>query len=741
MNSAGTSERQSVWSRVARHPHSVALVIYLGLSAALFLRPALPHFGTIYLGRGIDQSFFIWCLVWWPYAIAHHLNPLITRLIFAPTGFNLTWSTSIPLLSLIAFPLTATVGPITAFNLLCVACPALSAWTAFVLCRSVTRRFGPSLLGGYIFGFSSYMLAQTYGGHLNLLAAFLLPLAVYLVLARLRGNIGKRRFTLGLLMLGTAQFLIAAEVAATMALFGALALVAAWVLGDGDLRGLIAGLAAPIFFACLGMAILMSPYLWYMFAGFRPLPIYSTSWHSTDLLNFVIPTPTVALGGAVGLFRRVSSDFTSNVSEQAGYVGVPLLAIAIWFVLERWRTFEAGLFGATIAIVAAAAMGPRLHVAGNSYFKLPWSLLHRAPFIDQALPLRFNVYLFLTLALLAAVWLSAPRHSLATRAIAGTLVFVSLFPNPSAQVWAETGSVAPAPPFFTSGTYRRYLAPGEIVATLPYAWGEADACMMWQALSGMYFRLAGGYSALSPPSYQRWPIVRSANQLATIPDPAVQWKAFAANHEVTAVLMGNNPMPPAFPSVEPIVAALGQPAVAAGGITLYRVPPAMLAPYRGVDWLRMERLVDSQRFGALLIAAQRYIASGADPARLDPASATRVGYLPAAWLPLRNRATDYRLYMRTESDGLVTVGLLGSRDALRPLVDRYGPYARRVSFAGRARPDESESAPAVSTYYYPLLMSFDRTGLERAAQLALSDPARLDLESKSPQPIAIHAAH
>ena len=736
-----TSERQTVWGRVARHPYRAALLIYLGLSAPLFLRPALPHFTTIYLGRGIDQSFFIWCLVWWPFAIAHHLNPFITRLIFAPAGFNLTWSTSIPLLSLIAFPLTATVGPITAFNLLCVACPALSAWTAFVLCHSLTRRFGPSLLGGYIFGFSSYMLAQAYGGHLNLLAAFLLPLAVYLVLARLRGNIGERRFTLGLLMLATAQFLNAAEVVATMALFGALALAAAWMLGDADLRRRIVGLAAPIFFAGLGMTILMSPYLWYMFAGFRALPIYSTSWHSTDLLNFVIPTPTVALGGAVGPFRRVSGDFTSNISEQAGYVGVPLLALALWFVLERWRTFEARLFGATIAIVAAAAMGPRLHVAGNSYFKLPWSLLHRAPFIDQALPLRFNVYLFLTFALLAAVWLSAPRHSLTTRAIAGTLVFVSLFPNPSARVWAENGSVAPAPSFFTTGMYRRYLAPGEIVATLPYAWGEADACMMWQALSGMYFRLAGGYPALSPTSYQRWPIVRSANQLATIPDPAAQWKAFAASHEVTAVLMGNNSMPAAFPSVEPIIAALGEPALTAGGVTLYRVPSAMLAPYRGVDWLRMETLVDTQRFGALLIAAQCYIASGADPARLAPASATRLGYLPAAWLPLRNRTTDYRLYMRTESDGLVTVGLLGSRGALRPLIDRYGTYARRVSFAGGARLDESEPARAADTYYYPLLMSFDRTGLERAAVLALSERPRLDLESELPQSRAIHTAH
>jgi len=706
------------------------LLIYLGFSALLFARPALPHLATIYLGRGIDQVFFIWCLVWWPYAIAHHLNPFVTRLIFAPAGFNLTWSTSIPLLSLLALPLTGAVGPIMAFNLLCVACPALAAWTAFLLCHSVTRRFGPSLLGGYIFGFSSYMLAQVFGGHLNLLAAFLIPPVVHLVLARLREHVGRRAFALGLLALVTAQFLIATEILATMTVFGALALAAAWAMAESALRRRIARLAAPILFAYLGMAILVSPYLYYLFAGFRAMPIYSTNRHSSDLLNFVVPTRTIALGSAIGLFRHASAGFTSNVAEQAAYVGLPLLAIAIWFVLERRRTLEARLLGLMLTVTAVASMGPRLHVAGRSYFKLPWSLLHHAPLIDQALPLRFTAYLFLTLAVLAAIWLASERHNPGTRALAGALVLVSLFPNPSAEVWSEPRSVAPAPVFFTAGTYRRYLAPGEIVATLPYAWGEADACMLWQALSGMYFRLAGGYPALSPASFLRWPIVRSANQLATIPDSAEQWMAFAANHDVTAVLIGDNPMPVYFPSISPIVEALDTPAVAQGGIVLYRMPAATLAPYRGLDWTRMEALADAQRFGALLIAAQSYLASGADPVALSPVSASELDYLPAAWLPLPGWASDYRLYMRVEPDRLITVGLLGTPAALRQLIDRYGVYARRIDLSfGSRRKDRSSDTAAV--YYYTLMMSFDRQGLDRAAALALSEPPRLDLDSKS----------
>ena len=47
--------------------------------------------------------------------------------------------------------------------------PALAAWTAFLLCRYLTRPLWPSLVGGYLFGFSSYVLgARRRRGDLNL---------------------------------------------------------------------------------------------------------------------------------------------------------------------------------------------------------------------------------------------------------------------------------------------------------------------------------------------------------------------------------------------------------------------------------------------------------------------------------------------------------------------------------------------------------------------------------------------
>jgi hypothetical protein len=710
--------------RLSKQPRLVSFLIYLAFSAVLFGRAAAPRFNTVYLGSGIDQAFFVWCLVWWPYAAAHRLNPFITKLIFAPAGFNLAWSTSIPLISILAYPLTSTIGPIATFNLLCIVFPPLSAWTAYLLCDEITGRFWPSMMGGYIFGFSSYMLAQMYGGHVNLLAIFPIPLAVFLVIKRLRGRVGPPAFTFAMLGLLAAQFLTATEVMATATIFGAFALLITWILAGHELRRRIAALAMPILIAYAGTALVVSPYIYYLFAGFRTIPIYSASFHSADLLNFVVPTRTAALG-RIGFFARIAREFTSNVAEQGGYIGVPLVVIAIWFTAERWRATDARLLASMLLTVAICAMGPWMHVAGASYVKLPWILIGRAPFLNEALPLRFTAWLFLAAGVIAAIWLADSAHAPGVRAIAAALAFASILPSLSASTWSKPGGVASPPVFFTSGAYRHYLAPDEVVATLPYAHGETDAAMMWQALTGMYFRLAGGYPALSPLSYLRWPAVRASNQAAAIPDPAGQWKAFAANHGVAAVIKGDLPGSTEPPGTNEIAKALGEPLVAGGGVTLYRVSSAALAPYRGLGWQQMETLADLQRFDTMLIAAQHYVASGADPAQLSPKKAAKLGLLPARWVSEPPRRNDYRLYMRADPAGLVTIGLMGTESGLRPLIERYRPYAIRIEWlSSRLHGAHPPPAPE-GRFYYPLMISFDRNGLASAATSVLVDLHRV----------------
>src|SRR5262245_58198180 len=110
-----------------------ALGLYLLTSMLFFGLRLFPRFSTSYLGAATDPAAphgFLWFLLWWPYAIEHGLNPMVTHLVWAPTGFSVATATSVPLAAMVAWPVTALAGPVVAFNVLMLLFPALSAWTA-----------------------------------------------------------------------------------------------------------------------------------------------------------------------------------------------------------------------------------------------------------------------------------------------------------------------------------------------------------------------------------------------------------------------------------------------------------------------------------------------------------------------------------------------------------------------------------------------------------------------------------
>src|SRR5712664_1329868 len=199
-----------------------AFAIYLLASIIFFGLRVLPDPQHSFVGFGKDARASMWFLLWWPYAMLHGLNPFWSDLVWAPAGFNLAWATSIPGPSLIATPITLTLGPVVAFNLLVLMAPTLSAWAGFVLCRRVTGAFWPSLAGGYVFGFSSYELGHLLG-HLNLSLVFIPPFIGYFLVRRFEAAIRPSAFVTALTLFLLAQFSVSTEVFATMTVFGATA--------------------------------------------------------------------------------------------------------------------------------------------------------------------------------------------------------------------------------------------------------------------------------------------------------------------------------------------------------------------------------------------------------------------------------------------------------------------------------------------------------------------------------------
>src|SRR5258707_13951371 len=106
---------RALWAR-RDSTSGAAFAAYLALSVLYFGVRVLAHPGRNYVGGySTDPQSFIWSFAWWPHAILHGENPFYTHAVWAPAGFNLTWTASVPGLAIPFAPLTLVAGPIVSY--------------------------------------------------------------------------------------------------------------------------------------------------------------------------------------------------------------------------------------------------------------------------------------------------------------------------------------------------------------------------------------------------------------------------------------------------------------------------------------------------------------------------------------------------------------------------------------------------------------------------------------------------
>jgi len=550
---------------IIRKPYGypIAFVLYLAVSLIYFGLPVLSRSSESYIGSINDSFSFMWWLYWWPYAIARGLNPFLTQAVWAPVGYNLAWATGIPGLSFIAAPFTFTLGPVAAYNILMLLSPILAAFTAYVLLFHLTGKFWPSLIGGFIFGFSSYEIGHLMG-HLNLAFICMIPLCVYLTLLLFENKIGTLKFIVFMGLTLFFQFLISTEVFATMTLLGVLILILAVIISPDVRHGIIS--KGKFILAAYGLAVvLLSPYLYYVFAfGYPTSPINLPSDYSAELLNLFLPTEITFIGQSQ--FYSVTALFSGNNLENGAYIGLPLLLVILIYFMQFWRTRTGKLLILSLCVIILASFGPILHIHGVKTIQLPWLIFAGLPLINQALPARFMAFGFLIIALITALFLTnlgAKRLSKAAGYGLVVLGIVFLIPNLPGGYWHKP---ATTPAFFSQGIYRNYLDEGDTVIIFPY--GYNGKSMLWQAETGMYFDMAGGYVGLTPEEFTDWPIVHTFYSGVLIPDYENELKRFLISHGVDAVIIENSASSVFFQLFE----SLDVRSQKIGGVTLYQIP-------------------------------------------------------------------------------------------------------------------------------------------------------------------------
>jgi hypothetical protein len=483
-----------IGSRLAGGRGGWALAAYL-LASFLFLGlPVVAHpERDVVGGLFTDPQIFVWSFAWWPHAILHGLNPFFTHQIYAPDGFNLAWATSVPGLAIAFAPLTLVVGPVLAYNTASILMPALAAWTAFLLCRRVTGAGWPSLAGGYLFGFSTYILAAELT-HIFSAAVFLLPVAALLVLRFVQGDLSRRALVLWFGLLVAAQLLVSTEIVFVLTLALGVGLLLAVALVPA-MRSPIRRMLVPLAGAYALAAVLTAPFLYYVATGLDFRAPTGAHTFVADLANLVVPT-MASLGG--WWTRHFAASFPANDSERGTYLGLPLLVVVALYAWDRRRSPGARWLLVAFVVSVAAALGSWVTVHGKELFVFyPGAWLAAKPLFKQAMPVRLMVFAALAAAVMTAIWAASSRRPVWLRVTLSLLAVVAIAPNVSWAGWSRTPDV---PSLFTTSLYKSCIGRGENVLLLPF--GTLGDSMMWQARTDFWFRDAGGYiSPYPPPSY------------------------------------------------------------------------------------------------------------------------------------------------------------------------------------------------------------------------------------------------
>lgn len=535
-------------------PAAWAFALYLALSLTFFALPVAGELGsTVIAADDVDSSAYMWFFAWWPHALLEGLHPIRTELIFAPEGYNLAWTTAMPGPSLVLAPVTLAFGPLATWNTIMLLAPALGAWTAFLLCRELTGAVAPSLLGGYLFGFSPYVLANLRGGP-NLVLVALLPVLVLLVVRHARGALGGRAFVVWTTLALTFQFLTSTEVLAMAGVFGAMALAGAFAMLP-EWRGRLLHTVKLLGVAALAAIALVSPLLWFMLFEPHTVPEQALESFPADLASWFVPSTYLQLatthdpGGGPGYANGFA------------YLGLPLALLLTLFALEARRRRAARVVLLALAATAVASLGRDLVVAGTeTAIPLPWALLAWLPGLEYAIPVRFTGFTFLAAAVALALWLAWRggrwRWALALVAVA------FLLPDVGNTIWRTPLA---DPPLFARGDHRAVIGERDRVLTVP-AWG---ANMRWHAEADFGFRLAGGYVGAFPRSYQRYPAWRMILTGRLGPDYAAELRRFVRDKGVTVVLQDRRYRD----EWRELFGTLGVRPRLAGGMLVYRLRP------------------------------------------------------------------------------------------------------------------------------------------------------------------------
>ena len=475
-----------------------------------------------------DPAQEVWFIAWPAWALWHAANPFFSSAVNVPYGANLLSNTSGTLIGIVLSPVTRIWGPVAATNVALTLAPGLSAWGCWAAVRRVVTWKTAAIPAGLVYGYSPAIVTSVMFGHASVALLVVPPLLfAHLFAMFARPKRSPLHDGLVLFVLVVVQFWISPEVLVMCALFAALGLIAVvlvrWRLVTRHLPQIRHGALSLVIGASLSIAVLGYP-AWFGVAGPQAVsgPLFPFAPIAGELLWQFFSTAGARLP-AISAVRLTG--YLGHNGPQSNFMGWGegvVLAASVVLARRRplaWLWIFLALAGATLSL-GSIFLGPP---AVLRHIWLPWRELAHVPVLDEIVPDQLSSFVALSVAILIALGLDAARAQCAssfawkrrTLRVAGSLLALGV------------GLVALVPVFMTydvpltvtATTLPRWMAHDapqlpnrSVLLTVPFAVSGSAAPMLWQAVDGMHFRLAG--AALKTPGPHGRPVAQGSKNSA-----------------------------------------------------------------------------------------------------------------------------------------------------------------------------------------------------------------------------------
>ena len=471
-----------------RHRQHTAIAVGFSLLTLTQTWPLLRHLSSVLPNDLGDPVLNTWIL-WWNAQVLPLTSGWWNAPMFYPARDVMAFSETLLGLSLLASPLQwMGVSPVAAYNVLFLLSFPLSAFSAYLLSWSLTRRVGPSLIAGVVYGYAIFRWAHV--GHLQILWSWWMPLALlglhqWIADARRSGLVLFAVAWLGQSLSNGYYFFYFSII---------VGLWLAWFTPWAEARKRLVPVLATWAAAAACLAPILLTYQRVQQENDLQRSIEEIKGQSADLSDFFRIS-------SVPRFPDLERWEREEGLVSLGLVGTFALVAGVASGLRygprrAWRERSALAFYSMATLVALIlALGPTPRIFGVEVWPngpYSWLMAVVPGLTGLRVPSRFALLAVLSLAIASALLLARIRLANATRErfVCGAVLVMLLV-----ETWPRPLELRALPTVVDA----RILTPGAAVIELPFG-GQQEPLALYRSM--LHRRpLVNGYSGYSPGSH------------------------------------------------------------------------------------------------------------------------------------------------------------------------------------------------------------------------------------------------